>query len=140
MTPSQSQSQSESKPKRPSRPSHGITAIVDARMIKALEAQALKSHEDKKKLSVPRQIAGYGLIAIWALFLVAEFFHIVPHEDTIGHKILQWSPLVIGLALVAPDVIDRVKELLMWAISAIAKVRKLKISIPDEHEIESERK
>lgn len=119
------------KKKRPS----GITAVMDARLLAAMEAKARAEMEGGGKKPKPtgmRAFVGWSLIGIWTLFLVAEFFHFVEHENTIGHIALQWSPMVVGLALVAPDVIDKVKELAMWVVGVVAKIRKIKVSLPVE--------
>ena len=112
----------------PKRPSSGLTAKIDARLIEAMENKA-KAH---KKATGGRAVVGYLFLGISALFMVAEFFHLVPHEQSVGHWILQGAPLVIGLALVAPDVIDKVKDLLMGLAGLVGKLRGLRLSIKEE--------
>ena len=79
-----------------------------------------------------RAFIGYGLIGVWVLFIIVEYFHLVSHENTVAHWIVQTAPLVIGLALVAPDVIDKVKELVGWVVTQLAKLPKIKISMHDD--------
>lgn len=126
-----------SEEKKKKRSSSGITAVMDARLLAALETKARAEVEHRAKKHKPtgmRAVVGWSLIGIWTLFLVAEFFHLVEHENNLGHIALQWSPLVVGLALVAPDVIDKVKELAMWVVGILAKIRKIKVSLPEEKE------
>ena len=100
-----------------------LTNKIDARLLAALEKKERRSVAEKKVTGV-RALVGYGFLGISALFLVAEFFHLVPHEKSLTHWILQGAPLLIGLALVAPDA-------LMQVGSLIAKVRGLRLTIKE---------
>ena len=105
----------------PKRPSSGLTAKIDARLIEAMTKKA-KAH---KRPTGGRAVAGYLFLGISALFMVAEFFHWVEHENSLNHWVIQGAPLLVGLALVAPDALDKV-------MVAFGKLRGLRLSIKEE--------
>lgn len=114
----------------PKRKSIGATEKMDARILKLLADRQLKLQTARP--TGVRAVAGYIFLGISAIFMVAEFFHVVAHANTISHWVMQGTPLILGLMFAAPDVVDRLKELLMWAVSVFAKFRKIKISLPEE--------
>jgi len=133
-------SQPKDEKPRPKRPSSGLTKKMEGIAIAAMEKKFKDeaAANETKKVTGGRAIVGYTFLGISALFMVAEFFGFVPHVNTVGHWILQGAPLIIGLHLVAPDVLDRGKELVMWGVSQFARIRNLKITLPDESEKEDE--
>lgn len=114
----------------PKRKSFGATEKMDARILKLL-ADRQRNIQAARPTGI-RAVTGYIFLGISAIFMVAEFFHVVAHANTISHWIMQGTPLILGLMFAAPDVIDRLKELLMWAVSFIARIRKIKISLPEK--------
>jgi len=68
---------------------------------------------DQGKLLVIKHIVGVVFLALWAVFLVGEYFGFRQHPETFSweHMLTKWSPLVVGLAIFAPEVLDKVAGL-----------------------------
>lgn len=104
----------------------GMTAIVEAKVLQALEKKAKRddaaaSHEQK---TFPlRRVMGAAAIGMWMIFMMAEFFHWVDHQDTFGHDLTKWSPLFVGLLLLAPDAFDKL-------VAFVGRLKGLKVSLP----------
>lgn len=94
----------------PGRPS-GLTAKMDAAALRAV---------GKHKPSLLEQIVGAGLLFVWSLFLIGEFFHLVEHSASWTHSLTKWSPLFVGLALLSRTAFHRITHL-------IVKLRGLRI-------------
>ena len=78
-----------------------------------MDAAALKMVARRHKPSLIEQIAGLGLLTVWSLFLIGEYFHLVEHETTLKHTIIQWAPLIVGLALLSRTAFHRITNLLV---------------------------
>lgn len=64
-------------------------------------------------ISLVKHVVGLALLALWAVFLVGEYFGLVQHPEAFSweHMLTKWSPLVVGLAIFAPEVLDKVAGL-----------------------------
>lgn len=121
------------------RTSSGLAAWTDDQLRSALEKRAKATGKPStKKVTGMRAFVGYSLLGVWVLFIVAEYFHLVVHQNTVGHWVLQTAPLAVGLAMVAPDVIDKLQELAMWVVSLLARIRKIKIVLPKDDNLKGE--
>ena len=89
----------------PGRISSGLRARMDA--------AALKVVARRHKPSLLEQIVGGGLIGVWAIFLIGEFFHLVEHREGLQHLLTKWSPLLVGLALLSRTAFHRITGLLV---------------------------
>ena len=108
------------------RKSGGLTTLINAQVIKAMEAKARKEATHKKP-PLLRRIMGAISLGLWMLFMIAEFFHWVEHIDTFGHDLTKWSPLFVGFLLLAPDAFDRL-------LVVVGRLKGLKISLPPKEE------
>ena len=91
-----------------------------------MDAAAIKAVANRKsKPSLLEQIAGLGLLTLWSLFLIGEFFHLVEHQPTWTHLLVQWSPLFVGLALLSRTAFHRITNLLV-------KLKSLRIVSKDD--------
>jgi len=98
----------------------------DAAVLHALE----KQHTRPKRKDPIRRIMGAVSLGVWLLFQIGEFFHLVEHQDTLGHDLTAWSPLFVGLLLLAPDAFDRL-------VAFLGRMKGLKVSLPSKEEEES---
>ena len=114
------------KPRK--RKSGGLAAIIDERLLKAMELKAAQEQKQQKP-SLLRRIMGAAGIGLWMLFITAEFFHFVEHAETFAHDLTKWSPLFVGLVLLAPDAFDKITDLL-------GRLRGLRVSLPPKDENE----
>ncbi|KKK92491.1 hypothetical protein LCGC14_2702400 [marine sediment metagenome] len=119
---------SEEPPKSGKSKSGGLTAIIDAKVIAAMKKKARKDAAERKQKTFPlRRIMGALALGMWMMFLTAEFFNVVTHVETLGHDFTKWSPLFVGLLLLAPDAFDR---LVVFA----GRLKGLKVSLPPKEE------
>jgi hypothetical protein len=78
-----------------------------------MDAAALKSVAARKKPSLLEQIGGLGLLFVWSLFLIGEFFHLVEHQTSWRHELIVWSPLFVGLALLSRTAFHKITNLVV---------------------------
>jgi len=98
----------------------------DAAVLHALE----KQHTRPKRKDPIRRIMGAVALGVWLLFMIGEFFHLVEHQETFGHDLTKWSPLLVGLLLLAPDAFERL-------VAFVGRLKGLKVSLPSKEEEES---
>lgn len=68
--------------------------------------------EKKKPHSLLRRAMGAMAIGIWLLFVVARVFEWIPATNEGWEmRAVFWSPLFVGLALLAPDAFDKIAAL-----------------------------
>ena len=94
----------------------------DAAVLHALEKQ-----QTRRKPPLLRRIMGAIVLGVWLIFTMAEFFHWVEHVDTFGHDLTKWSPLFIGVLLLAPDAFDRL-------VAFVGRLKGLKVSLPPKED------
>jgi len=85
-------------------------------MTQKIEVAVAKKLAEKKppNLSLLRRSVGALFLAVWAAFLIAEYFGVVVHPEAFAleHLLTKWSPLFVGLILLAPDALDQLLGLL----------------------------
>lgn len=114
--------------KRKERKSGGLTTIINEKVAAAIEARHRKEMAKKDRHEKPpllRRIMGAVALGVWLLFQVAEFFHWVEHVETFAHDLTKWSPLFIGILLLAPDAFDRL-------MAFLARLKGFKVSLPSK--------
>jgi hypothetical protein len=114
--------------------SGGFSTIINEKVVAALEERYKKEQAKKARHEKPpllRRIMGTIALGVWMLFMVAEFFHWVEHVETLGHDLTKWSPLFIGILLLAPDAFDRL-------MGFLARMKGIKFSLPPKEDEPSE--
>ena len=86
------------------KPVSSLTQKIDAAVI-----AKLAKNEKHDRLSLARRVTGALLLALWAGFLAGEYFQLVAHpgDFSLEHMLTKWSPLFVGLLLLAPDAFER---------------------------------
>ena len=115
-------------PKRKSK--GGMTAIVEAKVLQALEKKAVKDRaaaQHEQKIFPLRRIMGAVALGVWLIFMMGEFFNLVEYADAFGHDLTKWSPLFVGLLLLAPDAFDKL-------VAFVGRLKGLKVSLPSKEE------
>lgn len=120
---------SPSQPDKPKRKSDsGLARKIDAAVIRSME----KRKEQPKRKDPIRRIVGAAMLGLWMMFMAAEFFHLLPHvENDFEHMMVKWMPLAVGLALLAPDALEKVTGF-------IGRIRGLRVSLPPKDDPPSE--
>ncbi len=120
---------SPSQPDKPKRKSDsGLARKIDAAVMRSME----KQKEKPKRKDPIRRIVGAAMLLLWMVFMTAEFFHWLPHvEDSFEHTMVKWMPLVVGVALLAPDALEKIT-------SFIGRIRGLRVSLPPKDDTPSE--
>ncbi len=116
--------------KRKQRKSGGLSTVINAKVVAALEERYKKEQAKKARHEKPpllRRIMGAVALSVWLLFQVAEFFHWVEHVESLGHDLTKWSPLFIGILLLAPDAFDRL-------MTFLARIKGIRLSLPPKEE------
>lgn len=82
----------------------GMTEKIDAAVARKLAKTGKHGH-----IPVARRVTGALLLALWAGFLAGEYFQLVDHPEdfALEHMMTKWSPLFVGLVLLAPDAFDK---------------------------------
>lgn len=114
----------------PKRKSKGITAIIDAKVLRALEKKAQKdaaATEHEQKTFPLRRVMGAVALGVWMIFMIAEFFHWVEHIDSFGHNLTKWAPLFVGILLLAPDAFDKL-------VAFVGRLKGLQVSLPPKQD------
>jgi len=110
--------------------SDGLSTIINAKVVAALEERHRKEMAKKARHEKPpllRRIMGAVMLSVWLIFQVAEFFHWVEHIDSFRHDLTEWSPLFIGILLLAPDAFDRL-------MTFLARMKGIKFSLPPKED------